>query len=365
MVTIVQQDLQELVDFQSEAPPVVSLYLNGDPATGTKEAHRLALRGLLKKALAEGASPKDVEAIERYFDFAYDWQAKGAVVFTCKEQGFWRTYPLDVPTPNQVFVGRRPYLKPLIRLLDAYGRYGVILVDQEGARLFLFEMGRLQEATGTLGEEVKRHKQGGFAAARFQRRADEQAAQNLRHAAELATEFFQASECPRLILAGTPQTASQFQEFLPKAHQAKVVGTLSLDILASEAEVRDRSLDLIQQVDRAREARLVEQMVTTAAKGGPAVLGLADTLMALQEQRVHILLVAEGYAQMGYRCRQCAYVGADHTPSCPICGGPMEEVEDVVDTAIRRAIDLGVEVEVVHENPAIAQAGHIGALLRY
>lgn len=365
MVTIMQKDLQELVDFQSEEPPVVSLYLNVDPATGTKEGQRLTLRGFLKEASADGASPRDIEAIERYFDFAYDWQAKGVAIFTCMDKGFWRTYPLDVPTPNQVFVGRRPYLKPLTRLLDAYGRYGVILVDQEGARLFQFEMGRLREATGTLGEEVKRHKQGGFAAARFQRRADEQAAQNLRRAAELATEFFQASECSRLILGGTPQTVAQFQEFLPKALQARVVGTLPLDILASEVEVRDRTLDLIQEVDRAREAQLVEQMVTTAAKGGPAVLGLADTLMALQEHRVHILLVAEGYTQAGHRCRDCAYVGADYTPSCPICSGPMEEVEDAVDTAIRRAIDLGMEVEVVQDNPDLEQAGHIGAILRY
>lgn len=364
MVTIMQKDLQELVDFQSEAPPVVSLYLEVDPAAGTKEGHKLRLRGLLKEASAD-ASPKDIEAIERYFDFAYDWQAKGVAVFACTGKDFWRTYSLDVPTPNLVFVGRRPYVKPLTRLLDRYGRYGVALVDQEGARLFQFEMGRLREAAGTLGDAVKRHKQGGFAAARFQRRADEQAAQNLRDAAELATEFFQASGCSRLILGGTPQTVSQFQDLLPKALQAKVVGTLPLDILASEAEVRDRTLEVIQEVDRAREAQLVEQMVTAATKGGPAVLGLADTLMALQEQRVHILLVAEGYTQPGWRCQHCNYVGADRTPSCPICGGPMEEVEDAVDTAIRRAIDQGVEVEVVHDNPAMGKAGHIGAILRY
>lgn len=364
MAMITQKDLQMLVEFQSEDPPVVSLYLDVDPTTGTKEAHRLALRGLIKEASSK-ASPKDIEAIERYFDFEYDWQAKGVALFSCSDGGFWRVFPLDVPVQNKVVVGRRPYVKPLTRLLDSYGRYGVILVDQEGARLFQFELGRLREAAGTLGNEVKRHKQGGFAAARFQRKADEQAMHNLRSAAELAAAFFQEAQCSRLVIGGTPQTVSQFQTLLPKAMQQNVVGTLPLDILASATEVRDRTLELIQEVDRAHEAELVEKMITAATKGGAAVLGLADTLMAIQERRVHILIVAEGYEMPGYRCQECNYVGADFTPACPICGGGMEEVEDVVDTAIRRTLDQGAEVDVAHENEALERAGGIGAILRY
>lgn len=364
MAMITQKDLQELVDFQSEDPPVVSLYLVVGPTAGTKEAHRAALRGLLKEA-SSGASSKDIEAIEKYFDFEYDWQARAVAVFSCADKGFWRDFQLDVPVHNKVSVGRRAYVKPLTRLLDAFSRYGVILVDREGARLFQFEMGRLREAAGTLGDEVKRHKQGGFAAARYQRRADEQAAQNLRRAAELANDFFQGVKGSRLIIGGTAETVSQFQGMLPKALQQRVVGTLPLDILAPAGEVRDRTMELIQEVNRVREAELVEKMITAATKGGAAAIGLADTLMALQEHRVHILIVAEEYESPGYRCQECNYVSADFTPQCPFCSGSMEEVEDAVDTAIRRAIDQGIEVEIVPGNEDLEKAGSIGAILRY
>ncbi|NLE77603.1 MAG: hypothetical protein GX605_12750 [Chloroflexi bacterium] len=359
-----QEDLQELVEFASEAPPVVSLYLVVDPAAGTKEEHKLTLRGLLKEASAE-ASPSDIEAIERFFDFGYDWQSKAVALFSCQGKGFWRQFGLYVPAENRVHVGRRPYIKPLTNLRDRYGRYGVVLVDREGARLFQFEMGRLREATGTLGDEVKRHKQGGYAASRYQRRADEQAMQNLRQAADLTSKFLGQTPVSHLLIGGTADTVAQFQPLLPKALQGKVAGTLALDILASESEVQERTLQLIWEVEEQRAADLVERMVTTASKGGAATLGLGDTLMALQQHQVHVLVVDEGYEQPGYRCQACGYISADHSERCPICQGDMVEVDDAVETAVRRALELGAEVEVVRDNEALQKLGGIGALLRY
>jgi hypothetical protein len=32
----------------------------------------------------------------------------------------------------------RPYVKPLVDLLDAYGAYGVVLVDSQGGRVFFY-----------------------------------------------------------------------------------------------------------------------------------------------------------------------------------------------------------------------------------
>ena len=47
--------------------------------------------------------------------------------------------------------------------LDIYERCGVVHVDQEGARLYLFNMGVLENAEGYMGEEVKLHRSGGWA----------------------------------------------------------------------------------------------------------------------------------------------------------------------------------------------------------
>jgi peptide subunit release factor 1 (eRF1) len=106
-------------------------------------------------------------------------------------------------------------------------------------------------------------------------------------------------------------------------------------------------------------------MITAATKGGSGVLGLADVLMALQEQRIRTLVVAEGFEVPGYLCQNCNYVGAEQTGNCPICNGTMVEVDDAVDTAVRRAIDQGADVEVIQNGDSLVNAGSVGAILRY
>ncbi len=370
---ISEKELQELVDFRAEESSVLSLYLNVDPTQHTKDEYRLSLKSMLK-GVANEASARDLDEVEKYFDFQYDWQGKGVVVFSCLKEDFWRAYPLAVPIENRIFVADSPYIKPLTGVLDEYGRYGVILVDREGARLFLFNQGELEETDGTLGEEVKRTKRGGGSAAgrlggltaRASRHEEEIAQRNLKEAAELAARFCGGGRCSRIVLGGTDETLTQFQGMLPKELQEKVVGSISLDMAASETEVLDRSLEVIQEVEREREEELVEQLITAAtSKGGHGALGLDDTLAAVQEGRAHILVVDEGYVATGYGCQNCGYIAAHKLKSCPFCGGEMAQIEDALNSIVRKAIELGMEVEVVRGSAALEEAGSIGAILRY
>ncbi len=361
---ITEKELQELVDFKGEGTKVLSLYLNVDSTQYGKDEYKLTLKSLLKEVAGE-VSSRDVAEVEKYFDFEYDWQGKGVVLFSCLEDDFWRVYSLAIPVENQVVVADQPYIKPLTDVLDDYGRYGVVLVDREGARLFLFRQGELEETEGTLGEETKRHKQGGWADSRYQRHEDGIAQRNLKEAAELTAKFCEGGRCSRIILSGTDETVAQFQELLPKEMQEQVVGSMSVDMMASESEVLDRSLEVIQRVQQQREKELVEWMITAAAKGELGAIGLADTMAAVQEGRVHILIVAEGYHAPGYRCANCGYTTAQELSECGFCGAEMARTEDAVDAVIHQAVDMGVEVVVVKGSEDLEKAGSIGAILRY
>ncbi len=360
---IAEKELQELIDFRSEGKKILSLYLNVDP-TQNKDEYRLTLKSLLKEVAGQ-ASSRDVAEVEKFFDFEYDWQGKGVALFSCLEDNFWRVYPLAIPVENRVVVADKPHIKPLTDVLDDYGRYGVVLVDREGARLFLFRQGELEESEGTLGEETKRHKQGGWADSRYQRHEDGVAQRNLKEAADLTAKFCEGGRCSRIILGGTEETVAQFQEMLSKDIQEQVVGSMPVDMLASESEVLDRSLEVIQRVQQQREKALVERMITAAAKGELGAIGLADTMAAVQEGRAHILVVAEGYHDPGYRCVNCGYTTAQELSECGFCGDEMARTEDAVDAAIHQAIDLGVEVVIVKDSDDLEKAGNIGAILRY
>lgn len=368
-----EQDLNELVAFRSDDSPVLSLYLNVDPTQFTSEQYKLKLRSMLKGVATE-ADSDDLAAAERFFDFEYDRQGKGVALFSCHGAGFWRNYTLAVPVVDQAYVYHRPYIKPLTDVLDAYGRYGVILVDQTGARMFLFSLGELVEATGLVGEEVRRTKHGGASGiagmrggmtARTARREEATVQRNLKEVAEAAESFSTSNGCTRLVLGGTDANVNQFREMLPRPLQDTVIGAFSVDFGAPVAEVQARSMEVIERVAERRETELVDEMVAGWKRGSGATAGLSDTLVALQEHRPWILLISAGYEASGYRCQSCRFLMITERDECPLCGSRVEPVEDLVDSIAHRALEQGIEVEIVRSNEKLDEAGSIGALLRY
>lgn len=361
---ITEAQLRELVNLSDQEATMVSLYLNVDPSRHAREEYRLTLRKLMKD-VAASIPAEDVARIEHYLDFEYEWQGKSLAMFSSAQRDFWRAYPLPAPVEDQIHVLSRPYIEPLSQVVDLSGRYAVALVAREGARLFLMRAGQIEDKTGTFGPLPARHKQGGWAASRIRRHSDEVAQRNLREGVDLLVKFCEKGKCDRLLVAGTDQNIHLFETLLPKHWREQIIGTFAIDINATESEVLERSLTVVQQVDPAREQRLVEEMITAAAKGGNGAVGLADTLGALQSGRAMTLIVADGYHAEGYRCTQCGFTSAQPMDICSFCGGKVEHVADAVNGLIHRALADGLRVEVVRNNPALVEAGSIGALLRY
>jgi peptide subunit release factor 1 (eRF1) len=150
---------------------------------------------------------------------------------------------------------------------------------------------------------------------------------------------------------------------LPKTLQGKVIGDISIDMYASPAEVLDRSTSIIQNSIAERKAALVKSLISAAGKGIGS-LGLADTLIAVQEQRVQTLVISEGYQAPGYHCTHCDYLTLSEADDCSVCGGPVRRLEDIVEYLVHRAIAMDVEVVFVDDD-ALTQKGSIGTVWRF
>ncbi|NMB90965.1 MAG: hypothetical protein GYA17_21590, partial [Chloroflexi bacterium] len=277
-----------------------------------------------------------------------------------------------VPMHDMVYVSDRPSLKPLTDLLDNYGGYGVVLVDKQGARLFYFHLGELKEQEGILGEMVKHTKRGGSSsfpgrrggASGQTRYAEETVDRNIKEVADFAVRFFEAKHVRRVLIGGTDDNVSLLRGQLPKAWQSLISGTFPMNMTASHAEVMNKAVQIGTESERKREERLVENMITAAAKASNAVVGIQDTLDGINNSRVQTLFLTEGFHLNGFRCHACNWLTTD-SQECPNCQAPAEAVDDVVEAAIYQVMRNGGEVEVVHDSASLARAGDIGALLRY
>ena len=365
------EDLRELAAHQAQTP-ILSVYLNVDPTERTTDEYKLSLRQMLKQV--DGlAAPKDTAAVTRFFDHEYDWSGRGAVIFSCAAEDFWRTYSLAVPIASGVTVARKPYVWPLAALVDAYGSYLVALVNRQGVRLLLFGMGELQVSDEYVGENVRKLKKGRGSsggpgrrggAPVSSRREEEIAQRNIRAAVKATERFCRQHKPQRLIIAGAEPTVAQFHEALSKQLQGHVIGSFNADKNASEPEIRERSLEILQRVEKKREDALVEAVFTAAAKGRGGVIRLADTLGAAHEGRIQTLVVARDYHQPGYQCLNCTYITDQSLGGCPFCGGEFAEIPDAAEALVTKVIEDGGKVEVVDDHPRIAEFG-VGALLRY
>jgi peptide subunit release factor 1 (eRF1) len=369
---ISRADLQQLLAFEDREQPVLSAYLNLEPARQLRRSYRIAfvdLRKALREQLDEAARAafeREADRVEQYLAEAAP-RGKGLAVFSCTPRGLWQAHYLPQVVADDLRFGPTPYLEPLLDVLDEYERYAVALVDKEKVRLFSVYLGEIEEEREFLDAVPGKHKQGGWAQARYQRHHETHVHWHLKRVADALADLLRHRPFDRLVLAGPPEATSELQALLPPVLRARLAGVFPAEMFASEAEILRQTLEIERQIERANEERLVAQLLEQAGSGGRATIGVAPTLQALWRGQVHRLVVAEGVRLAGGECSQCGWLEADSATACPTCGATMTPLADLVERAVERTVEARGRVEVVHGPAAerLRAAGGLGAVLRF
>jgi len=366
---LTKTDLQALLEYEAQSP-VLSVYLNTDPTKGTIEDYKLQLRSMLKDIDLR----EDVEVVKEYFDYKYDWRkGRSVAVFSNADEDFFRDVPLAVNISPRARVHCCPHVKPLAALFDTYAGYGVILIDKQQARFFSFHLGELTDEVRISGDEVQRQKHGPGSQTSGRSRGVEGSSEspdlvsqrNMQDAAEKAARFLKTHDVRRVLIGGTQKNVSTFRELLPKSWQSLIVGTFPMSMDAGHDEVQDKALEVGEEAEKHLEEKLLQTIITEAAKGKSGLTRLDDILDAVREGRVQTLVIQDKYRAEGYRCQGCEYMTLQRLETCPFCTGDFEHIEDVVEMAVRTVFKTGGSVKVLEDNQLLAEHGGIAALLRY
>jgi len=368
-----QDLLHDLLAFEGGGNLVLSAYLNAAPDRQVGRTYRTAFTTLVRQLAADlpdeaqAALEREADRVQTFLEGAPP-PSRGLAIFSCTPADFWRVIPVPAVVAESVQLGRRPYLRPLIALLDEYERYAVALVDKERARLFTVHLGRIEEQEQVFDVVPGKHDQGGWSQANYQRHHEAHVYWHLKRVADELSLLLRRQPFDRLVLAGPDEAMSELQRILPRPLRTRVVARLPAELFASTQEILERTLEVERQVERENEERLVAEVLETAQQGGLATYGVWPTLEALWLGRVHLLVVAEGLRRPGSECLACGRIVPDAPPRCPACGEATTALDDVVERAIERALEEAGMVEIVAGAAAgrLSEAGEgMGALLRY
>lgn len=371
MAALTQDAIRSLAGFKGHAAPVVTLYLDVDGRRYVRpKDYELQLESLLRKAgrYTNGHTPavQDLQRIEAHVKAGLDRsQTRGLAIFSCAAQDLWHVVELPVPVRNQLVVNATPHVRQLETVLDEYQRFAVLLADKQRARIFVFELGRLVDRS-ELFDQLPRHEddRGDWDKDHVRDHSAEAAHQHLKRAAQVAFEVYKNNPFDHLILGAPEEIAKELERDLHSYLRDRIAARMSIPVNATEAQIRDAALQVEQQVERAKEAKLVGKLRDAVGSQKGGVAGLADTVTALIERRVDTLVVSDGYEAPGWRCRACGYVALKGR-ACPLCEQPMAQVDDVVEEAVEEALAQNCRVAVCVGNADLDVLGRIGALLRF
>jgi peptide chain release factor subunit 1 len=371
---ISHQELKRLAQL-SAAEGIVSAYITVDPGRMHDRRHPLTgFKGAVKAFERGAAEERWRTALEREKDriirYLETWNptGRGLAIFTSRPAGIWEVVPLDVLIPTLVEVGPTPNTKLLAQLLDDFPPFIVAVMQRDRARIYMAESGRAAAQTDVSSPVPRQHDQGGWSQARFQRHTEVLVAEHRKRVAEELKRIFDERPQSSLAVGGTEDVVTALLGDLPESIRRRLIGTFPVDFKhETEEQILARAGAVQEAYERQLELDLVRRAVDATQAGGQGAVGMDDTLRAIQEGRVQILLVANGRTLPGTACRNRDYLSAQPFPRCPVCGGEAETIPDLVNAAVERAYLTGAAVETVHGDARelLLDRGGIGAVLRF
>ncbi|MBI4208966.1 MAG: hypothetical protein HY538_04590 [Deltaproteobacteria bacterium] len=369
--------VESVRQFNGDPNYVSSLYLRFDSQRPKAGADALAVKSIIqtkKRKLArwgltthqQQEVSRDLGRIQDFVNEGLDRRSSnGLALFACGPRKLWEVIYLPQGFPSDLFINPKPHITPLLSLIQQYHRWGVLLVDRGRARFVEVYLGAVGERITINSDVPPKVKAGGFAgysAKRIARHIEDRVHQHWKEVADQVFRYFKQNRFDFLILGGNLATLKEFWGSLHPYLEERIVDQWAVPIQISLSEVLQRTSEVEMKLRRQWGDEKVGEL-QEKQKLGKAVLGVRETLKALQLGRLASLYLVEPFKVSGTHCSSCDYLGERGERRCPHCAQPLEKIPDLGEEVARQVLGKNRPVEYVPAGGRLERFGKMGGLL--
>jgi peptide subunit release factor 1 (eRF1) len=263
-----------------------------------------------------------------------------------------------------------PWLRPLLEVVEDSDHFCVVLIDKQRARVLTVDASGMEQHAEILSDVPNKHATTGtdhiWSQTQMERDHSKHVQWHVKRVAEELHGVVDRTKVSRIVIGGPVEATSTFLNELPKRLEQMVIKTISIPLDASYERLVAELRAVQEKTEDEDEARIVDSMITAAMKADRAVIGVTDTLRAIQEQRVYRMIVARDYHIEGKECESCRVLLVDGEEKCSFCGGRLHAAPDLINRASHRVLEQAGKVLQVTGAAADKLAGiGVGAILRF
>jgi peptide chain release factor subunit 1 len=343
--------MRRLAEMTSTEAPILSVYVDVRPeAHGERPGERNELTLVRDRLDDIGDALEPHTDAHRSFEADRDriqallqgedlTDVEGVAIFACDHIGLWEAIGAQAALETEVSAGPTADLFQLAKLLDDSVSGVVAVVDTSTCRLFVTRRGGLEERRALEEDDAehKRHSQGGWSQARYQRHVDMQDKRFAKDAALWIERLVQKERAKHVILAGDERAVSVLEAELSDKVRSLVDSVERIHTDATVDQVHDEVAPILAALEEADGQDAADRAIAGRRAGDLGVTGINATMAALEAGQVDELVIDET-AQID---------------------------EELRGELIRQASLTDAHVEVVRDHEGLWRYEGVGATLRF
>src|SRR5665648_55178 len=360
------KELSKIYDVDSR-DSFVSLYINMEKTNERfVEKRKKACRAVLKENRDWMENfDKTMQKIEKFLGVNDKEEGqKGLAIFASNEHDLFIAYKLGVPVEDLMIVDTSPYIRPLARMIEDNETFGLVVLDNHRVRIIVVSSGKIDDITKISKDIMQKHKKGGMSQARFQRLRMGAIEHFMKEVAEEMVKIFSEENIAKIVIVGPGNSKIMLKDYLPNELKNETLDLIDVDFDEADGFLISMAEEAVQNDKIETVSKNVIRLKEEILKHGLAVYGLKDTIDAVKNGYMELLLVSKGYKQEGWKCEKCQLVDSDLIDKCPNCNGNVTQVDGIEET-IEFAQRTGAKIEFIDNDPTLHELGGVGGLLRY